>query len=411
MDLMNKFIISALFLTLSLPLVSCDKGGETTGELGDGTTGGNTSVDGTQSSNSGSVNEWGDEAISAGGSATSAYRPRSELATNPILKKYDENGKLVKDFLYIADPAAEVFNDSVYVYCSRDQPDATGGWGSMQDYAIVRSGDMVTWENCGVFLKPRVDAGFEYATGQMNAPDAARSPKDGMYYFYFPADKDKIGVAKAPNPWGPWETAVDSYIVTGLFDPTVFVDDDGQVYLYGNNIPGNIIEGDTKYAVGAKLNDDMVTIDGGWKRLTAEPVNEAVHVFKRDGKYYITARVNNSTGYWMSDTPLPDPEDVFYGGLITPYQLTSGAAADAPAHNSVIKFNNQWYLFYHRGGGNRYTDVANIKNSTWRVNDGQNNRRSACFDELHFNEDGTIIPLADYSEIVDYVRSEPLGNL
>ncbi|WP_372846274.1 sulfatase-like hydrolase/transferase, partial [Pontiella sp.] len=143
-------------------------------------------------------------------------------AGNPILRDSDPG------FLYAADPAAEVFDGKVYVYCSHDQPDAKN-YSSMQDYLVLESADLKTWTNHGVVLKPRE---YSWANGQMNAPDVAY--KDGWYYFYFPYDKTHIGVSRSRSPVGPWEAAVSGKITT-IFDPTVIVDDDGQAYIYGND--------------------------------------------------------------------------------------------------------------------------------------------------------------------------------
>ncbi|MFI3259574.1 MAG: family 43 glycosylhydrolase [Rikenellaceae bacterium] len=280
-------------------------------------------------------------------------------AGNPILKRGDSN------FMYLADPAAEVFNGKVYVYCSHDQPDAVN-YSSMQDYVVLESKNLKKWINHGVVLKPRE---YSWASGQMNAPDAAY--KDGWYYYYFPYDKTHVGVAKSRNPEGPWEEAVTDKI-TSIFDPTVFVDDDGQAYIYGNDHKIDI--GDKGWHVmGAKLKDNMVELDGEWQRLTEEEVNEAVHIFKREGKYYFTARKGKSTAYFMSDDPMPTKKKGYakFMGYITPEQ------DDAPAHNSFIEFKKKWYIFYQRGD----------------VNDGTRHRRSACFDEIFFNEDGTIQPI------------------
>lgn len=107
----------------------------------------------------------------------------SDRSDNPILRESDP------DFLYAADPSAEVFDGKVYVYCSHDQPDAVN-YKSMQDYVILSSSNMVDWVNHGVVFKPRE---FDWAYGQMNAPDAAY--KDGWYYYYFPFYRWKVGVA------------------------------------------------------------------------------------------------------------------------------------------------------------------------------------------------------------------------
>ena len=254
-----------------------------------------------------------------------------------------------------------MYNDKVYVYCSRDVPDAVG-YSTMQDYMVLESSDLKTWTNHGIVLKPR---DYNWAHGQMNAPDVAY--KNGWYYFYFPFNKTYVGVAKSRTPVGPWKEAVKKEITT-IFDPTVFVDDDGQAYIYGSDNKVNIGE-KGRHVFGAKLNKNMVKLDGPWVRLSKEKVIEAVHVFKRNGIYYFHGRVGKETHYWMADNPLPQYAE--YKGLLAPY------ATDAPNHASVIEFKGEWYFFYHRGD----------------VNSGTYHRRSACFEKMTFRKDGTIEPI------------------
>ncbi|MGJ8592741.1 MAG: family 43 glycosylhydrolase [Aquaticitalea sp.] len=280
------------------------------------------------------------------------------FSQNPILKDSDSN------FLYVCDPAAEVFEGKVYVYCSHDQPDAVN-YESMKDYVILESSDMKTWINHGVSLDPQLNKGFEYAQSNMNAPDAAY--KNGWYYWYFPSDITYVGVAKSRSPIGPWESAVTNEFTT-IFDPTVFVDEDGQAYIYGNDHWVDLGE-QGSHIMGAKLKDNMVELDGPWIRLSEEKVNEAVHVFKREGIYYFIARVGGVTKYWMADSPLPEYAD--FNGELAPN------SPESPNHTSAIEFNNQWYLFYHRGD----------------VNHGSRYKRSVCFDKMNFREDGTIEPI------------------
>jgi hypothetical protein len=280
------------------------------------------------------------------------------FAQNPILRDKDPG------FLYAADPSAEVFNGKVYVYCSHDQPDATD-YESMKDYMILESSDMKNWINHGVSLDPQLAKGFEYAQSNMNAPDAAY--KDGWYYWYFPSDVTHVGVAKSRTPIGPWESAVSNEIAT-IFDPTVFVDDDGQAYIFGNDHWVDFGE-QGSHIMGAKLKDNMVELDGPWIRLTKEVVNEAVHVFKRNGIYYFSARVGPVTKYWMANSPLPQYAE--FKGELAP------DSPESPNHTSVIEFENEWYLFYHRGD----------------VNHGNRYKRSVCFDKMTFRKDGTIEPI------------------
>ncbi|WP_195715264.1 family 43 glycosylhydrolase [Ancylomarina sp. 16SWW S1-10-2] len=278
-------------------------------------------------------------------------------AQNPILKNSDSN------FLYVADPAAEVYNGKVYVYCSHDV-DTAVNYSAMQDYVVLESEDMLNWTNHGVVIKPRE---YSWANGQMNAPDVAY--KDAWYYFYFPYNKTQIGVAKSRTPIGPWEEAVTDKITT-IFDPTVFIDDDGQAYIYGSDTKMNI--GDKgRHVMGAKLKDNMLELDGPWHRLSEETVAEAVHCFKRDGKYYFMGRKGWRTSYWMADSPLPTEKYAVFKGYITKNQI------DAPTHMSAIEFKDQWYFFYQRGD----------------VNDGTFYRRSACYEKMEFNADGSIKPI------------------
>jgi len=277
-------------------------------------------------------------------------------AQNPILHKEDTG------FIYAADPSAEVYNDTVYVYCSRDVEGATS-YKTMQDYVILSSHDMKSWVNHGIVFKPRE---FDWSYGQMNAPDAAY--KDGWYYYYFPFFRWKIGVVRSKTPTGPWEE-FHKQEITEIFDPTVFVDDDGQVYMYGNDLNQVELDIPGKHIMGVKLKDNMVELDGSWMRLTKEKVSEAVHVFKRNGIYYFHARVGAVTKYWMADTPLP--RFAKYAGVLAPNSPTS------PNHASVIEFNGEWYFFYHRGD----------------VNGGSQHRRSVCFEKMSFREDGTIEPI------------------
>jgi len=210
---------------------------------------------------------------------------------------------------------------------------------------------MKNWINHGVVLDPQLDPGFEYAHSNMNAPDAAY--KDGWYYWYFPSDITEVGVAKSRTPVGPWESAVTNEI-TRIFDPTVFVDDDGKAYIYGNDHWVDIGE-PGRHMMGARLKDNMVELDGPWIRISEEDVNEAVHVFKRNGIYYFSARVGAVTKYWMADSPLPQYATL--KGVLAPNSPHS------PNHTSAIEFKGQWYLFYHRGD----------------VNHGSQCRRSVCF--------------------------------
>src|SRR5436190_1119159 len=80
------------------------------------------------------------------------------------------------------------------------------------------------------------------------------------------------------------------------FDPTVFVDDDGQAYMYWGN--------PNLYYV--KLNPDMISYSGEIQQAEGKPRNyqEGPWFYKRQGKYYMayaSACCPEGIGYAMSD--------------------------------------------------------------------------------------------------------------
>jgi beta-xylosidase len=113
------------------------------------------------------------------------------------------------------------------------------------------------------------------------APDCVQG-NDGRYYLYYcPDDRIRtIGVAVCDEPAGSYEflgivqDAVERYIGerdgdTIQFDPGVFRDEDGTVYLYSGNGPRtrSAIGKEPKASVVMTLEDDMITIKTEPKKL------------------------------------------------------------------------------------------------------------------------------------------------
>src|SRR6185437_4671958 len=90
-----------------------------------------------------------------------------------------------------------------------------------------------------------------------------------------------IGVAIADNPAGPFTPQPEPIKGVHGIDPNVFIDKDGQAYLYWAG--GNI------YA--AKLKENMLEIASEPKILTELPnkgLKEGPYLFERKGIYYLT---------------------------------------------------------------------------------------------------------------------------
>ena len=284
-----------------------------------------------------------------------------DMASNPFVRH-----------IYTADPSAHVWNGRLYVYASHDI-DPPRGCDLMDKYHVFSTDDMVNWTDHGeIFGADDVPWGRPEG-GFMWAPDCAC--RNGKYYYYFPHpsesrwnDSWKIGVAVSKNPATgfkirkKWIEGVPPHI-----DPCVFVDDDGQAYLF---------VGGGGHCFGGKLKKDMVTLDGEMSEMQGlVDFHEGTWVHKYNGKYYLSYPDNhmengmqyNRLHYAMSDSPLGPWE---YKGI-----YLEKTDCDT-SHGSIVEFKGQWYAFYH---GCQISQMGNL--------------RSICVDRLFYNPDGTIVPV------------------
>lgn len=283
-------------------------------------------------------------------SATTSHS--QERAPNPIVTH-----------MYTADPSAHVWDDGrLYVYPSTDIPGTS--YSSMDGYHVFSTDDMVTWQDHGEILHSS-DLDWGIGSGWMWAPDAAY--KNGTYYYYFPhplgpgSKTWKIGVATSSSPasgFTPigWVEGIDR-----LCDPCVFVDDDGQAYIYAVN---------AGRAYASRLKENMVEIEGSMTlQVGLDSLREGPFTFKRNGIYYMmypehTPGANQMT-YAMSDNPL---------GPWVEQEIFLESTDVITTHGSIVEYKGQWYIFYHNGS----------------LSGGVNANRSICFDKVTFNADGTI---------------------
>ncbi|RXG12020.1 carbohydrate binding protein with CBM6 domain [Leeuwenhoekiella aestuarii] len=277
---------------------------------------------------------------------------------------------LIRD-QYTADPTARVFNNKVYVYPSHDimctEEKGRLGWFCMEDYHVFSSEDLTTWNDHGEILNQK-DVPWADAEGySMWAPDCVE--KDGKYYFYFPTKpKDTegftIGVAIGDNPEGPFTPQEKPIANVNGIDPNVFIDHDGQAYLYWSG----------RYIHMAKLNANMTELASEPSIIANLPEEghlEGPFMFERNGKYYLTyPHVENKTErleYAIGDSPMG------------PFQVTGVIMDESPTgcwtnHHSIVDYKDQWYLFYH------HNDLS----------PDFDKNRSIRADSLSFNTDGTI---------------------
>ncbi|MBR1497698.1 MAG: family 43 glycosylhydrolase [Oscillospiraceae bacterium] len=171
------------------------------------------------------------------------------------------------------------------------------------------------------------------------APDCL--PRDGKYFLYFCMPDDSEGVAVSDSPKGPFKNPVQ--LPCGGIDPAIFIDDDGQAYLYWGQL----------FSHGVKLNRDMVSFDR--EGIADNLVTEEEHCFHEgssmrkigDTYYYVYADMERgkptSLGYSTGKSPLGP---FTYRGIIVDNAPCDPASWNN--HGSIECFRGQWYVFYHR---------------------------------------------------------------
>ncbi|WP_163712681.1 family 43 glycosylhydrolase [Mangrovibacterium lignilyticum] len=279
--------------------------------------------------------------------------------------------------MYTADPSARVFNDMLYVYPSHDEDTATKFY--MQDWHVFSTTNMKDWTDHGVvFSLNDISWAKEFAW----APDCIE--RNGKYYFYYPVEKSKIGVAVSDRPDGYFKDPLGAPLIDinspgvvcnrDFIDPAVFIDDDGQAYLYMGQLVVNAI----------KLNDDLISYDGKVYLLEGtDDFFEAIWMHKYKGLYYLSyAAESGEIKYCTSDNPLGPFK---YRGVIL-RKMNSGTN-----HHSIVEYKGQWYLFYHNSDL-YYRNHPELEEKFGWGHEGSPHpyRRSICFDKLYYNEDGTI---------------------
>ena len=286
-------------------------------------------------------------------------------AANPIITS-----------IYTADPAPLVVGNTMYIYAGRDEAATGENNFRMREWHVLSSTNAATWTDQGARANI---ATFPWAGADAWASEV--EPRNGKYYWYTSVNGNgagwmDIGVAVGNSPLGPFTDAKGGPLISdstpnssGLnIDPTVFVDDDGQAYMYWGGywspravrLASNMID-----TVGSVVTPQGLT--NYW---------EAPFMFKRNGVYYMIYSANDTQGcvtsssyacqrYATATNPM---------GPWTHRGIVLGQVSSTTNHAGVVEFNGQWYMVYHN---------ANAPG-------GGNFRRSVAVDQMFFNADGTI---------------------
>ena len=301
----------------------------------------------------------------------------NEIKKNPIITS-----------IYTADPAPMVFGDTLYLYTTHDEDNLVNNFYTMNDWRCFSTKDMVHWTDHGTVFSLKE---IFWAEDRAWAPQAIA--RNGKFYLYCPVHKKNGGMAIAvgvsDSPTGPFKDLTHPLIDEGDWndiDPTVFIDDDNQAYLYFGNPQLRYV----------KLNDDMISYDktvgiqnipmivesfGKGSHFTGTSYGEGPWFYKRNGIYYMIyaafaegEKRNEHLAYSTSKSPTGP---WVYGGVLMEESKCF------TNHPGIADFKGHSYLFYHTDqlpGGNLF-------------------HRSVCVAEFTYNEDGSIDTVSMCDEI------------
>lgn len=286
------------------------------------------------------------------------------IAALPAISSVQDLNMPLIQTKYTADPAPVVVNDTIYLYTTHDEDNAEGFL--MRDWLLYTSTDMVNWRDCGAVASLK---DFKWYEGDNGAWAEQVVHRNGKWYMYCPIHGHGIGVLVADSPYGPFKDPIGEPLVWQKehwydIDPTVWVDDDGQAYMYWGN--------PEIYAV--RLNEDMISYSGDIIRLPKiKDYQEGPWFYKHNGKYYLAFASTccpEGIGYAMSDNPLGPWE--YKGHIMDHTPQTRGN------HPGIIEYHGKWYCF-----GLNY-DIFRLSESRHAE------RRSVSAAEMEYNPDGTI---------------------
>ncbi|MBO7379500.1 MAG: family 43 glycosylhydrolase [Bacteroidales bacterium] len=303
---------------------------------------------------------------------------------------------------FTADPSPIVVGDTLFLFTSHDAspediPDEneknSAGF-FMYDWLLWSTTDMVNWTEHGAVASLKE---FSWRTRDNGAWAIQTIERNGKYYLYAPLHGHGIGVLVADSPYGPFKDPLGKPLVWQKehwddIDPTVYIDDDGQAYMYWGN----------PHVYYVKLNEDMISYTGeihvlnpqdGVMRPVGEPgskadlrapwsekaqwtvknYQEGPWLYKRNGHYYLsyaTTCCPEALGYAMSDSPTGPWEWKNY--IMEPTQRDRGN------HPGICDYKGHSYVF-----GQNY-DLMHLESFV------HHERRSVSASEITYHADGTI---------------------
>lgn len=325
-----------------------------------------------------------------------------------LVKSYKglQNNNPIIEQHYGADPFALVYDDTVYFYMTADayEYDAAGEikentYGKIRSLYVVSTKDMINFTDHGEITIAGEGGATKWAHNSW-APAAAWKEINGKpkFFLYFADNGGGIGVVTSDSPVGPFVDELGHGLirrdmencgnVEWLFDPAVFVDDDGKAYIY---FGGGVPRGKAAHPMTARcaqLGDDMMSLVDVPKVIDAPYLFEDSGIHKYGDTYYYTYCSNFSVDkagtdeYGMENGEICVMESknplgpfTFKERILRNPGYYWGVGGNN--HHAIFQFKDQWYITYH----------TRMLETEQKIQKGY---RSTSIDEFTMGEDGTI---------------------
>jgi beta-xylosidase len=297
------------------------------------------------------------------------------LTTPKIIYQWEATGNPIVTHKYTCDPAALVYHDTLFIFTGQDAAGNQTGY-NIKNWCCFATTDMQHFIEYKIPLKAE---DFKWNWGKY-AYAGQVIERNGKFYWYVSTNTTGIGVAVADRPEGPYKDVLGQPMLTNAdskgqtnswrtIDPTVFIDDDGQAWLYWGN----------RACWCVKLDRDMISYDKDYGVRKVDitgnmkfSYTEAPWIHKYKKRYYLSfaAGFPERIEYAISDRPEGPFE---YKGI-----LNEIAGNSNTNHQAIIQYKKKWYFIYHTGG---------------MQTQGGSGSRSICIDKLELNREKLYKPV------------------
>ncbi|WP_179347984.1 family 43 glycosylhydrolase [Winogradskyella pacifica] len=293
------------------------------------------------------------------------------------------NSSQNKSYRSGADPAVIEFKGEYYMFVTR----SFGYW---------HSTDLINWN----FIKPQ-----QWFFEGSNAPTAFNYKDSLVYFAGNPAGYGSILYTDDPKS-GKWEPTAS--ISTNIQDSELFIDDDGQTYLYWgssnvNPLRVKMLDKDDRFLETGVQKElfNLVEEEHGWERFgennfhptLKEGYMEGASMTKHNGKYYLQYAAPGTQfnvyadGVYVGDTPLGP----FTYMKNNPMSFKPGGFTNGAGHGITVKQTNGQY--WHFG------TMALASNAQWE--------RRLCMFPTYFDADGLMYTNTAYGDYPRFGSSHP----